>query len=78
MPLVIVEGMLINAESVGGQLGDLFPYDVVILLLLDSLLYIKLNLFFILEGSRSLFHVRRCLHVPPHQCTAPRATGPST
>jgi hypothetical protein len=61
--LVIIEGMITNVENVvTSSIGDLFPYDVVVLLCLDSILYLKLNLFFLLEG-RKRFMFRLVLQI---------------
>ena len=49
----MIEGMLNNGELfIEGNAQNFFPYDVVILVVIDSLMYLKLNLLYILEIFR--------------------------
>lgn len=54
--------MIINAEYSLANVGDIFPYDSVILIIIDTILYIKLTGFIILKihsDPSSGFH-----HIP--------------
>ena len=47
IPVIVIEGMLVNTElflSGGRDVGDIFPFDSIILLTLDAFLYIKLKI----------------------------------
>eukprot|EP00457_Paulinella_chromatophora_P008107 gb/GEZN01008134.1/.p1 GENE.gb/GEZN01008134.1/~~gb/GEZN01008134.1/.p1 ORF type:complete len:406 (+),score=-12.26 gb/GEZN01008134.1/:223-1440(+) len=49
IPMILIDGLIINAEYTLGDIGDIFPYDGVILIVLDVLMYVKMMLFFILK-----------------------------
>lgn len=50
VPLVALDGMLNNGQQIQGtNYSQLVPYDVVILLALDSILYLKMTLQFNME-----------------------------
>lgn len=50
MPMLMIEGMLNNGELwIQGNAGNFFDYDVVLLVVIDSILYLKLNLTYALE-----------------------------
>ena len=50
LPLIMIDGMIINGEYVLGDIGDLFPYDSVVLMCIDTALYVKLQVFFFLQN----------------------------
>jgi len=45
----MLDGLTVNASYYVGSLSDIFPFDSIILFVLDSLLYMKFLLFFILR-----------------------------
>jgi len=52
IPLLIVEGMISNFEIRQCDIGDLFPYDMVVTVVIDAVFYVKLFLSFTLEIYR--------------------------
>jgi hypothetical protein len=49
IPSIIIDGLVTNAEYYLGDVGDLFDYDSVVLLAIDTALYIKLFVTIILR-----------------------------
>merc|ERR1719197_2007247 len=46
----MIEGMINNGEfRIAQDVADLFPYDVVVLVVIDSVLYLKLHLSYVLD-----------------------------
>jgi len=53
IPSVIIDGFLVNAEFFVNDTGDLFDYDSIVLLVLDTILYIKFVIMFTLQLHRA-------------------------